>query len=204
MERARPMLQKPRIAVDVCLAIWACHTHRDPMTDATYRPPEIADLCLRLLHILKDGRYKLAMSRDLRGEWNDQLFEHHDGTAVEHGCRKYARDWYMSLETRGRIPIVDVSGHQLIGNHLSDVQLKDAHLVESALAADHRILSRDTAVRGEWENTCHMIPVPIVMSEHPKIRNIYWGDPAIHGGRLLEWLAQGAPPDASLLLTCRG
>ena len=204
MGRTKPALQKPRLVVDVCLAVWACHTHGDTVLDATYRPWEIADLCLGILCRLRGKGYNLAMSKNLRGEWEDQLRHQGDRTAIEYACRQYARDWYMSLETRGRIARIDVAGYQLMGNHLTKAQRKDAHLVESALAADYRILSRDTAVRREWETTCQMVPNPVVMSEQPSIRRIFWGDPAIHGDRLLEWLDQGAPRDDSLLLTCHG
>jgi hypothetical protein len=165
---------------------------------------EIAILCLDLLSKLRGDGYRLAMSKDLRGEWEDQLHDQGDRPAIEHACRKYAWDWYMSLEKPGRIAGVDVTGHQLMGDHLTEAQLKDAHLVESALASDHRILSRDTTVRREWESTCQMVPVPVVMLEQPLIRRIIWGDPALHGDRLLEWLDQGAPRDDSLLLTYHG
>lgn len=194
------MPERPCVVVDTCLAIWACHVDRDPVVDATYAPWKVADLCLDLLCRLRSEGYHVAMSEDLRGEWQDQLFCQRDRTAVEHGRRQYARDWYMSLQRRGRIRGVDVSAHRLMGDHLSDVQRKDAHMVESALASDHRILSRDTSVRVEWEDACQAIPPPIIMLEEPSISRIMWGDPAVHGSRLLEWLTRGAPVDASLLL----
>lgn len=204
MDRGSTVPEKPRVVLDVCLAIWACHTHRDPVLDATYCPSEVADLCLDILSKLRSEGYHLAMSKDLRGEWEDQLHNQGDRSALEYACRKYAWDWYMSLEKPGRIASVDVTGHQLMGDHLTDAQREDAHLVESALATDYRILSRDTAVRHEWESTCQMVPAPMVMLEQPLIRRIIWGDPAIHGDRLLEWLDQGARRDDSLLLTYHG
>jgi len=197
------MAKRPCVVVDTCVAIWACHVDRDPIVDATYTPWEVAELCLDLLLRLKSEGYRVAMSENLRSEWEDQLLRQGKRTAAEHARRQFARDWYMSLKKSGRVQAVDVSGHRLVRNHLNRAQRKDAHIVESALASQLRILSRDTAVRVKWDHTCEKNPPPIVMTEEPLVRRIMWGDPAVHGLRLLEWLSRGAPMDRSLLLARR-
>ena len=63
------------------------------------------------------------------------------------------------------------------------IMLKDALLIEAALATDSRIASLDETVRGHFRR---------LAATHEPLRRIVWVNPAIEDEQVVEWLEEGA------------
>ncbi len=61
--------------------------------------------------------------------------------------------------------------------------LKDAHLIEAALATDSRIASLDETVRGHFSR---------LAASFAPLRRIMWVNPVTEGEKAVEWLEAGA------------
>ncbi len=82
------------------------------------------------------------------------------------------------------------------GDSIGDVQpneydatRKDTHLVEAAVATDHRVLSADGRVRDKFVRLAEVIP---------EIGPVLWDDPTKTPG--LDWVREGLPNRAALRL----
>jgi hypothetical protein len=69
--------------------------------------------------------------------------------------------------------------------------LKDCHLVEAALKAERRLVSKDERSRRHFRRACPHVPA---------LRKVCWVNPARREERPLDWLRTGAPLDRHLHL----
>ncbi len=69
---------------------------------------------------------------------------------------------------------------------IAAILLRDAHLIELALAAHERILSLDETARYHYHG---------VAEEVRELRRICWVNPAIADEAAVEWLTAGAPAE---------
>jgi hypothetical protein len=67
----------------------------------------------------------------------------------------------------------------------ADTMLKDAHLVEAALAADQTIISLDDAARSLFAALTERVR---------QVGAVMWINPAEEPQQVIKWLEQGAPP----------
>jgi hypothetical protein len=75
-----------------------------------------------------------------------------------------------------------------------DLIRKDLHLVYAALETAGPVASHDDAIRRRL-----VVAVP----KAPELRDLIWIDPAALHARAIEWLSQGAPLKAELMLGCQ-
>jgi hypothetical protein len=65
-----------------------------------------------------------------------------------------------------------------------EIMIKDAHLIEAAIATDRLIASLDRNARGHFRR--------LAAALNP-LRRIVWVDPSIEKERAVDWLEKGAP-----------
>lgn len=116
------------LVIDACVARAAGETEH-PVSSA----------CRACLVAVKDICHRVALSEELRQEWN------------EHQSR-FTRKWQVSMATRHKpLQIVKTAELQLDYSGLSPSErqavAKDQHLLEAALAADRVIVTIDDALR---------------------------------------------------------
>jgi hypothetical protein len=138
--------------------------------------------------------FVLAMSDDLFGEINDQLFNDRNPKTRS---RAYGRAWMMAMQKSGHIPDLAVPAeHRFLPTEaveMTAAMVKDAHLVESALSSDLVIIARDGPVLNDWIEYCDRNPFPSVIASHRRIPSIVWADPGIHGHDVVVWLESSTP-----------
>lgn len=204
----------PKIVVDISVAVWASHPSGDTETDRTYTPVEVCVACKDALETIRDCGYKLAMTDDLSREWNSVLYKRcrvrgkpqslRDLSVAEEECEKYARDWLVNMTSTSRIDVFNpvALGSQLPRDGLSRDQKKDAHLIESALGSDGRIVSHDKRVRAQWTKLLQEPEGQKLAKTQglSRLSRLLWVDPELHKS-LCRWLRKGAPWDPTLWLT---
>lgn len=115
-------------------------------------------------------------------------------------CSRFARTWRVSMEARKKIHRLDETAETGLRSLLTqaiqnprqrDAALKDAHLVEAAIDADHIVLSLDDTVRGILSSVTSHIGI---------LRNVMWANPGNPAEGAKEWLEAGAGQEACRLL----
>lgn len=119
------------------------------------------------------------MTRAIRNEW-----DHHQS--------RFARAWRVSMMARRKLYTADVAPdaglREKIGRAAArardrEAMLKDAHLLEAAIAHDRIVISLDETARGLF------IAAAVSVGE---IRRILWANPDRIEEDCLGWLAGGA------------
>jgi hypothetical protein len=106
--------------------------------------------------------------------------------------RDFAMQWLVKMLTLGKLrhlndePLEEL--REAIEAHSDDSgvkrkMLKDAHLLEAALATDSRIASLDDNARGHFQRLAAALE---------SIRSIMWVNPAIEDEQAVQWLENGA------------
>jgi hypothetical protein len=138
--------------------------------------------CTAALNAVFDTLHRLAMSGTLLEEW-----KHHQS--------RFARGWLRSMYARRLVDeldiVDDVTFRGRIEHAASDVDiaailLKDAHLIELALASEERILSLDDTARRHFHQAAQEIR---------ELRRLCWANPAVADEQTVEWLLAGAHAD---------
>jgi len=202
----------PRIVVDVSVAIWGSHPSGDKATDATYTPEDVCLICHQALEIIHGRGYRLAMTIELNEEWSSVLYKRRvvlnspssprQVSALEYACEQYARTWFGKMTSTSRVDIHDAieDGTRLPVSYLSEEQRKDAHLVESALSSDRRIVSHDKKVRAHWVELLEGPQGRNLVRSFSLLPRIVWVDPELHQEELCWWLENDAPDEPSFRL----
>jgi hypothetical protein len=81
-----------------------------------------------------------------------------------------------------------IQGHSLDLN-LTAIMLKDAHLLDAALATDSRVASLDDTARGHFRRLAAKLDA---------LKSIMWVNPVVEKESAIDWLERGAPPKPSL------
>jgi len=201
----------PRIVLDVNIAVWGSHPSGDSETDASYTPVEVCLTCKQTMKLLRSLDYLLRLSVELNNEWNSVLFKRQvvsrkpssrrEISELEYACEQYARTWFTSMTSTGRVDVFDANqAHtRLPLGALSDAQIKDAHLVESALGSDRRIVSHDKKVREAWIQLLKQPAGKELVRSFSKLPRLVWVDPELHKD-LCYWLENDAPDKPSYRL----
>jgi len=134
---------------------------------------------------LRNAELRLAMSPVLEDEWR------------KHQSR-YARKWLSDMYARRRIarvvPKTDIQLRKATAKLATEKQRqavqKDWHLVETAAASDHRVVSSDLRIK---ELLVSMVP------DVAYLARLHWTCPADDG--CCEWIEDGTPEDPERHLT---
>ncbi len=164
------------IVVDTCVARAASTSEGGP-----------AKPCRDCLDALYAGGLSLVMTRQLWEEW---LKQRKNRPAGSYYLSSYTYIWLTNMLSRKRVLwFTGVRRDQLRAQVLAaaDVQAhdqvhKDLHLIETALASDERILSKDRPARRHFCGAAQKVQ---------ELRPILWVD-ALRD-RAAEWLRSGAP-----------
>jgi hypothetical protein len=135
--------------------------------------------CHEFLVAVRGICHRMAWNEAIKAEWD------------RHKSR-FAAAWLVTmLNLRKLRPVPDeplevlreaIDGHSEDANVVA-ILLKDAHLIEAALAADLRVASLDETVRGHFRR---------LAATHQPLRQIVWVNPAIEREQVIEWLKAGA------------
>jgi hypothetical protein len=137
-------------------------------------------LCRDFLMSIRSICHRIAWNDAIKAEWDK-----HNSS--------FAQQWRLSmLKLNKLIPVNCVEAiRDSVENHCDDpailaLVLKDCHLVQAALATDHRIASLDDQVRGHFTDLAEAVKV---------LRPILWLNPAVVDEAAVEWLERGAPDE---------
>lgn len=139
-------------------------------------------LCRDFLMAVRSVCHRMAWSEAIRAEWD----EHQSA---------FAGTWLVSMMTLRKLrPVREEPVEELretIRGHSKDegvaaVMLKDAHLVEAALAIDFRVASLDDTVRGHYSR---------LTGRFALLRRVLWVNPAGAEEQAVDWLENGARAD---------
>ena len=136
--------------------------------------------------IRKDEHYRLAINDTLKHEW---LKEREEGEESSPYASRFALAWLTGMEQEGRVKTFSERKdfiNQCIQASASlaaaSAIQKDLHLVDLALQADQRVLSKDKKIVGHLRQLGARVP---------EVCPILWVHPVDHDAPA--WLAGGAP-----------
>jgi hypothetical protein len=141
-------------------------------------------LCRDFLVQVRGAGYRMAWSRAMRAEWDK-----HQST--------FAAQWLVTMLRLNKLrPVGDDPLDELRAaieegaedQNVAAIMLKDAHLVEAALATDRRIASLDDTVRGHYGRLTRTLA---------SLRRVMWVNPAVEDEQVVEWLEAGARVERS-------
>lgn len=143
--------------------------------------------CRDFLIAVRGICHRMAWSEVIKAEWD----KHESAFALQ---------WRLSMMKLKKLrPVKDELHEDLrdaIGTHSEDqnvaeIMLKDAHLIEAALATDRRIVSLDEAVRGHCRRLAATFDI---------LQRVVWANPVLEDEQVTEWIHTGARADRSRLL----
>lgn len=134
--------------------------------------------CRRFLETMLTVCHRIAMTADIRDEWN-----RHQGN--------YARKWRKQMVSRKKLVALK-NPETTLAVEIADLDiaagqqramLKDSHLVDAALIADRRIVALDERARGLFCRASAVIR---------RIEGVHWVNPADDVTDKIRWLEAGA------------
>lgn len=138
----------------------------------------VSESCASFLGKVLEAGFRIVMSKAIKSEWS-----RHRST--------YAKQWLSLM--RGRKLVVPMripedSGLRsridaAVGPGEMDRAYKDAHLIEAALAADQRVVSRDDGARTLFKKASRSVG---------ELSGIVWVNPTEKGEEPILWLQSGA------------
>ncbi|MGI8549388.1 MAG: hypothetical protein ACR2PL_01130 [Dehalococcoidia bacterium] len=147
-----------------------------------------AGRCHDFLNEVRKLGHKAVLTPALEREWSAHL-------------SRYAKAWFALMLRRRLIWRVPIGGDRDLGERLfavapdaqiADIMLKDAHLLEAALATDMTVASLERRVRGHFTRASEQIA---------EIQEIVWANPAREAEeQVILWLRQGAPAERARML----
>jgi hypothetical protein len=140
-------------------------------------------LCDECLEAVRDSGHALVLSEQLADEW------------VRHASFS-SQTWLVQMYARKRVRRVEIQSDGDLGNavfaaHTTGLSraevLKDAHLATAALASDNTVISGDRRARRAFATASSTVR---------PLGRIIWADPTLEIEAVVQWLVQGASPDA--------
>jgi hypothetical protein len=181
---------RSRLVLDVCVAIAASHTEGDGQADKHEQAVHDTKGCLEVLEtILTDPSLKLAMSNGLVSEWIREVFD----DQVVDAKREHAAEWLTEMDTSLRVDHLGAVHYDFLKQLPRRIR-HDTPLIESALAADKRVVSVDESIREE-------LVAYAGTGCGNGIGELLWGNPDVPRDHTCKWIASGLPPVKSLLLS---
>jgi hypothetical protein len=143
--------------------------------------------CRDFLLAVLDICHRATFSDAIAEEWRN----HQSG---------FARQWRVSMFARKKIDRLDIPEDDALREQLKQAaasekqqaaMLKDAHLLEAAVARGMRVAALDETVRNYFRQAALSVRV---------IRQVCWVNPACPEEDPLEWLRDGAPANRHRML----
>jgi len=147
--------------------------------------------CRDFLRVVRDKRYIVIMSSQLRREWNDHM-------------SSFAGQWLTAMRSRGDVIFLDIEASNRLRHEIEravtprPVELramrKDYHLLEAAMVTDQNVISLDEIVRALFDRAA----VSVVA-----LKNIVWVNPDRDAEEPIGWLNKNAKPERRRMLGFR-
>lgn len=151
------------------------------------RDHPVSVACRGFLEAVRAICHRVVMSRPLVAEWNAH-------------ATLYTQRWLRSMTEVAKIVPEEVPPDEGLRAALVKIaqdagqakaMLKDVHLIEAAHKADSLVVSRDDRARRHFDTAARSLPV---------LRQVVWVNPVEPDETALEWLRNGAAPEASRCL----
>ena len=131
--------------------------------------------CTDCLDLIKERKYKIALSEILLNEW-DKHFSSHSANWFKERNDKGKVEMYENIENEElREKIAEAAE----GEDIEKILMKDVHLLELALKTDRKILSLEKQCLKHFKE---------IVPKVKKISKIFWSNPDKPGDKTLEWL----------------
>jgi len=131
--------------------------------------------------------HKLVMTEDISDEW----FTHQSRFAMKWRRRMYARKRVVAINLAPDEILARKLEQLLCTENQGEVIAKDLRLIEAARATDRTVASCDEKVRRPFRNASATIS---------ELKSIVWVNPDKPEEHVIQWLADGAPPEAERML----
>jgi hypothetical protein len=146
-----------------------------------------AERCRDFLIAVRGVCHRMTWSPAIKAEW-----EEHQST--------FATQWLVTMMKLRKLwhvkdePLEEL--RQAIEGHSEDenitaIMLKDAHLLEAAVATDSRVASLDDVARGHFRRLAATLD---------SLRLVMWVNPAVEEEQAVEWVEKGVPGKRPLRL----
>ncbi len=151
------------------------------------RDHPVSMACREFLQGVLEICHSVAMSPDLVAEW-------------EKHASLFTLRWRRAMQEAAKVALEEVPADQGLRTSLSAIaqdeghakaMLKDAHLIEGAVKADSAVVSLDDRARRHFKAAARLVP---------SLRQLVWVNPIEPDETALEWLRNGAAPEASRCL----
>jgi hypothetical protein len=135
--------------------------------------------CREFLITIRGVCHRMAWSETIKAEWDRHR-------------SSFAAQWLVTMMNLKKLRRIKAEAldelRSAIQEHSEDqnvirIMLKDAHLIEAALATDARIASLDDTARGHFRR---------LAASHEPVRRVIWVNPAVPAEQAIEWLEGGA------------
>jgi hypothetical protein len=136
--------------------------------------------CRDFLIAVRSVSHRMAWSEAIKAEWDK-----HQST--------FATQWLVTMRNLRKLQLVQDEALDELREAIEDhsdapnvvaIMVKDAHLIEAALATGRRIAAQDKAARGHFTRLAATLDL---------IRLVNWVDPAIEDEQVIAWVERGAP-----------
>lgn len=143
--------------------------------------------CRKVLRAILTICHRLVWTKDVRNEWDTH-------------ASRFSKRWRLQMVRKGKVVEFDDIRRDGLAAKIDAVandeanrfeMQKDRLLLEAALAADNTVLSLNEKDRRRFAAVCDNVQ---------EIQNIVWSNPNRPADACLDWLNQGARPDAPLRL----
>ncbi len=141
-----------------------------------------AAACRAALEAIRQVRHYVVQTPRLGEEWGNHASE-------------YSLRWLVEMESRRRVvdmaiePQTGLEGalrRLPVAPEVLAIMLKDCHLLEAALAADHTVISKDEKAYAHFYRAAASIT---------QIRPVMWASPMRKADECTRWLLAGAKPE---------
>jgi len=145
--------------------------------EATY-PTSV--YCRDFLQAVLDICHQIAMTPELRDEWN----QHQSRFAAKWRLSMVARKKFCWVEPPDRTELWQKIEATAESDGAIAAMFKDLHLIQAALTTDQRIASLDDQARTHFRNVASLVV---------ELAGIAWINPSQPEEAAIAWLKQGAP-----------
>jgi hypothetical protein len=151
------------------------------------RPELVSVYCRNFLQTVLDICHRVAMTRDIRDEWDKHQ-------------SKFAIRWLKTMVAKKKLVCIEVPIDDQLWKKIEDSvdldkdryeMVKDLRLLEAAIATDKTIISLDNKVRKLFKRAA---------SEAVELESIVWVNPGIPEEKVISWLENGANTESDRLL----
>ncbi|RZK23797.1 MAG: hypothetical protein EOO63_17510 [Hymenobacter sp.] len=139
----------------------------------------VSDTCRQVLEAMMTNQHRVVLSATQYWEWQ----KHQSGYAKAWLTRMMGKKLHVVLTPEPDSGLTDTIHKLECTDKARAEMLKDAHLLESALATDHAVVSQETNVLGLFTAHAQSLRIP---------RPVAWVNPVEDAVACIIWLEAGA------------